>query len=72
MSPARVRHYALLMAVAIFPLVVFIVGLLIYALLTNPNLVEVGRIAVFFGLLGLTLAYSGSMVRIGSSEQAHR
>jgi hypothetical protein len=43
------------MLVIALPLVVALVGLLMYALSSNPRLVEIGRIAFACGLLALLL-----------------
>jgi len=66
------------MAIAVFPLVVLVIGLVLYfglrnkaddASETRSKAIEVGKIAIFCGLLGLTLAYSHSTVAIGDSVQ---
>ncbi len=47
------------MLVILLPLLVCVVGALVYALATNPKLVELGRIAFFVGLFW-TVAALGS------------
>jgi len=47
--------------VILLPLLVCIVGLLMYALAANPKLVEIGRIMFWVGLLACLLG-SGSAV----------
>ena len=47
--------------IILLPLLVCIVGLLMYALATNPKLVEIGRIMFWVGLL-VTLWGSGATV----------
>lgn len=44
-----------------------VVGLLMYFALANSKLQEVGRIAIFCGLLGLCLTYATSSVTVGDS-----
>lgn len=44
------------------PVLVAIIGLLMYALCANPKLVEIGRIAFFCGLLAALLGGGGEML----------
>lgn len=53
------------MLIAIIPLIVLIVGLLMYALAANPKIQEIGRIMFFCGLLALCLAFSRQTLSIG-------
>ena len=49
-----------------FSLLVALIGVLMYALCTNPKLSEIGRIMFAFGLLAFLLGFSGhgiSLVR---------
>lgn len=51
--------------IAIFPLVVLIVGLLIYfAAAANPKLAEVGRLMFACGLLVLCFSLAGKTLRL--------
>ena len=43
------------------PLLVAIVGVLMYAFSKNPKLMEIGRIAFAFGLLAFLLIYPASL-----------
>jgi hypothetical protein len=43
-------------------LLVALIGLLAYALATNPKIVEIGRISYFAGLLAFLLEVAGSRV----------
>ena len=45
---------------AIFPAAVCLLGLLAYALATNPKVSECGRLAFFAGLLVLCFVFAGS------------
>lgn len=47
-----------------FSLLVSIIGLLMYALASNPKLVEVGRIMFWTGLLAFLLTGLGPMVSV--------
>lgn len=47
------------------PLLVAIVGLLMYVLASNAKIAEIGRIAFFCGLLVLTFQLAGSVVPLG-------
>lgn len=52
--------------IALLPILVCIIGLLLYVLpLTNPKVTEVGRLAFFAGLLITLLDFAGHVVRIG-------
>ena len=46
-------------------LAVFLIGVLMYALCTNPKLAEIGRIAIFCGLLAFLLNLGGGDKPIG-------
>ncbi len=52
---------------AIIPLIVCIIGLIVYIVSSNPKISEVGRIAFFCGLLATCLAFAGSSVHVGST-----
>jgi Na+/phosphate symporter len=45
-------------------LLVSLIGLLMYALASNPKLVEIGRICFGFGLLAFLLRITDSMVNV--------
>ena len=53
------------MAIAVFPLVLAIIGALAFALSANAKVSEMGRIAFFCGLLALSMALSSPVVRLG-------
>ncbi len=53
------------MAIAIFPLVLAIVGALVYALSTNAKAAELGRLAYACGMLALAFALAAHVVRLG-------
>jgi Na+/phosphate symporter len=54
-----------MVVIALVPLVVCVVGALLYALSSNPKISEMGRLAFFAGLLALMLAMAGHTVKIG-------
>jgi len=45
-------------------LLVAVVGVLMYALCTNPKLAEIGRLAFFAGLLAFLLQLSPEMLKL--------
>jgi SpoU rRNA methylase family enzyme len=49
------------MLISVLPLVVLILGLLMYALATNAKVQEMGRIAFAFGLLVSLMVFSHLM-----------
>ncbi len=54
------------MIIAVFPLVVALVGLLIFVLTSlqsNPKLVEIGRLLFFIGMLWLVYTSAARVVR---------
>lgn len=51
------------MAVAVLPLVVCVVGALMYALPTSPKVNEMGRLMFFVGLFWLVYGSVGRMIR---------
>ena len=53
------------MIIAIFSIVIAIVGLLLWVLSANPKVSEAGKLAFFAGLLALSFALAGHTVRIG-------
>lgn len=53
------------MVVTVVPLVLLILGALIYALAANVKASEMGRIMFFCGLLVLTFALAREVLRIG-------
>lgn len=52
------------MMIAIFPLVVAVVGALVYALASNTKAAELGRIAYFVGLLWLVYTAMSKTVHL--------
>ncbi len=48
----------------VFPLLIALIGLLMYALSTNGKLAEIGRIMFFAGLLAFLLGGVGPLVRL--------
>ena len=50
--------------IVFLPLLVALVGVLVYALSTNPKVAEMGRIAFFCGLLAFLLAGPGQAVSL--------
>jgi hypothetical protein len=50
------------MVALLVPLLVLVVGALVYALAANPKLQEMGRIAYFVGLLWLIYDFATRMV----------
>ncbi len=53
------------MAIAIFPLVLAIVGALVYALSTNGKAAEVGRACLWAGLFALAFALASRTIHLG-------
>lgn len=54
-----------MIAIALFPLAIAIIGMLIYALAANPKVSEIGRLMFFCGLLVLAFALAKTVVHIG-------
>ena len=52
-------------ATILIPLVVAVLGALIYVVSVNPKLAELGRLAYGCGLLAVCLAYVGHTVHVG-------
>lgn len=52
------------MMIAVFPLVVAIIGALVYALASNSKAAELGRITFFVGLLWLVYTAMGKVVHL--------
>jgi hypothetical protein len=50
--------------VILLPLLVALVGILMYALSANPKLVEIGRIMFFAGLLAFLLGATPAMLKV--------
>lgn len=46
------------------PLLVAIIGAMMYALCTNPKLVEIGRLMFACGLLAFLLVYHGQPITV--------
>ncbi len=53
------------MLLAVFPLILAIVGALAYALSSNAKVSELGRLAFASGLIALAFALASHVVRIG-------
>jgi Na+/phosphate symporter len=52
------------MLIAIFPLLILVLGILLWALATNPVLKEAGRIMFFCGLLVVCFIAAKQAIRI--------
>ena len=50
------------MFLAIIPILVLVIGLLLYALATNGKVAEMGRIMFFCGMIVVTYALSSHLV----------
>lgn len=57
-------RYLVYMLIAIVPLVVLILGALVFGLASNPKVSEMGRIAFFCGLFATVWVMSGRTVRL--------
>lgn len=53
------------MAVAIFPLVIAVIGALVHALATNAKAAELGRGAFWAGMFALCFTLASHTLRIG-------
>jgi Na+/phosphate symporter len=53
------------MAIAVVPLVVLVVGLLMWALASNPKIAEAGKIMFFCGVLILTMSMAKTTLSLG-------
>lgn len=53
------------MAIAIFPLVLAVLGILVYVLASNGAAKEVGRSMMWAGFFGLAFALAAHTVRLG-------
>jgi Na+/phosphate symporter len=54
------------MMIAVWPLVVAVVGALVYALSSNTKASELGRITFFVGLFWLVYSLVGHTLKLGS------
>lgn len=52
------------MAIAIFPIILLVIGILLYFVSANGKVQEVGRLMFFCGLLVLTFVLSREVVRL--------
>jgi hypothetical protein len=52
------------MMIILLPLLVAIIGVLMYALCANPKLAEVGRLMFACGLLAFLLVYHGQPIAV--------
>ena len=50
--------------IIVIPLLVFLLGVLMYALAANPKVAEIGRIAIFCGLFVALLVYGHVSVHL--------
>ena len=50
--------------IILLPLLVALVGVLMYALSTNPKLVEIGRMMFWTGLLAFLLGATPAMLKV--------
>jgi len=55
------------MIIAVIPLLVAIIGLLMYILASNAKVAEIGRIMFFCGLLALMFSTARETFRIGGA-----
>lgn len=46
------------MLVAIVPILMLVIGALVYALSSNPKVAELGRCCAFAGLIGLAIEFA--------------
>jgi hypothetical protein len=53
------------MLIAVWPLLVLIIGLLIYVLASHAKVVEMGRLTFFVGLFWLVYSLVGKTVHLG-------
>jgi len=53
------------MAISYLPLLVAVIGVLMYALSSNAKVAEIGRISFAFGLLVTLMVMSHHVVRLG-------
>lgn len=53
------------MVIAIIPLIIAVIGLLMYALAANPKVQEAGRLVFFAGIFVLTWVFAKQTVSIG-------
>ena len=54
-----------MIALAVIPIILVVVGLLMYVLATNPKVSEIGRIMFFCGLFVLAFALARTVVHVG-------
>lgn len=52
------------MLTASVPVLMVVVGALVYALSANPKLVELGRLSAFAGLIGIAVAFAICMITL--------
>lgn len=50
--------------IAIIPVLMIVIGALMYGLCANPKLAEIGRIVLAAGLFAVAFAYAGRMVTL--------
>lgn len=50
--------------IALIPVLMIVIGALMYALCSNPKLAEIGRLILFAGLLAFAFAYAGKTVAL--------
>lgn len=52
------------MLIATIPVLMIVLGALVYALSANPKLVELGRLCAFAGLIGVAVASAGRLLTV--------
>lgn len=52
------------MLIALVPVLMIVVGALMYALCVNPKLAEIGRLTLAAGLFAVAFAYAGKLVTL--------
>jgi Na+/phosphate symporter len=60
------------MLIAIVPLIVMVLGLVVWFVSSNPKVSEAGRLAFFCGLLVLTMVLAKETLRVGSGPAGVR
>lgn len=58
------------MLIALWPLVILILGLLLWVLASNPKVSEAGRLFFFCGALVLTMSLARETFRLGDARAA--
>lgn len=58
------------MLIAIWPLVIAVVGVLLWCLASNPKVSEIGKWMFVIGLLWLVYGLAGKTLRLGALDEA--